>query len=89
MSEGTLDSQSKVNLGKPGTALQLKTADLKFLIFRDGVDRYGHPILLIDVVLAGSLQKVHTFRLGFKDIANLKGALQVVQDQMLEGMCDY
>ena len=67
---------------------QLKTLDGRFFVMSQSVDRHQHPVVVVDVISIDG-QRQATFKLGFKDIGNLRLALQTFGDAMLDGMCDY
>lgn len=67
---------------------QLKTLDGRFFVMKQSVDKHQHPIIVVDV-FSVDMQRQATFKIGFKDIGNIRLALQTFADAMLEGMCDY
>lgn len=67
---------------------QLKTLDGRFITFQQSIDRLQRPLVVIDV-FSVNMQRQSTVKIGFKDIQNVRNALQVFADAMLEGMCDY
>lgn len=69
-------------------AYELKTLDGRFIQIRQSVDRYQHPIIVIET-FSVNMQLQSTVKIGFKDIGNIRLALQTFADAMLDAMCDY
>ena len=67
---------------------QMKTLDGRFIVLHQEVDRFQHPVIIVDV-FSVNMERQATFKLGFKDIPNLRMALQAYSEAMLESMCDY
>ena len=67
---------------------QLKTLDGRTIVIKQSVSRHGYPCVIVETYSA-DIQLQSTVKIGYKDINNLKLALQSFADAMLEGMCDY